>query len=166
LFSSSPLAALIRLLLPLSTLPSPENSNKKPTHTHTPNNRELLLLLRLLLLPLLPNSPLSQNQPTIQPNNNRREKDPKTKKNFQKPQMGRFQSCLSKASEEEWKNQILSLTQREKQTTEALVLPNPRNKKKLPRYYRIKHTEPAKNRKKGKGERGSNPPTTTSSSSP
>jgi hypothetical protein len=126
LFSSSPLAALIRLLLPLSTLPSPENSNKKPTHT--PNNRELLLLL-LLLFPLLPNSPLSQNQPTIQPNNNRREKNQKQKKTSKSLKWVVSKAFSPKLLKKNGKNQVLSLTHTEKQTTEALVLLNPRNKK-------------------------------------
>jgi hypothetical protein len=163
LFSSSPLAALIRLLLPLSTLPSPENSNKKPTHTHTQQQRASSSYSSSSLLPQLSSFTKPTNNPTQQQQERKR---PKNKKNFQKPQMGRFQRFLSKASEEEWKKPgSLSHTERET-NNRSPCFTQPKKQKKLPGYYRIKHTEPAENRKKGKRERGSNPPTTKSSSSP
>jgi hypothetical protein len=157
LFSSSPLAALIRLLLPLSTLPSPENSNKKPAHTHTPNNRELLLLLLPLLPTLLFHETNQQSNPTTT-GEKKTQKQKKTSKSLK--------WVVSKACEEEWKKPgSLSHTHTET-NNRTPCFTQPKKQKKLPHYYRIKHTEPAKNRKKGKGERGSNPPTTTSSSSP
>jgi hypothetical protein len=165
LFSSSPLAALIRLLLPLSTLPYPENSNKKPTHTHTHPTTESFFFLFFFF----PSSPTLLFHKTNQQSNptttgeKKTQKQKKTSKSLKWVVSNAFSPKLLKKN---GKNQVLSLTQREKQITEALVLLNPRNKKKLPGYYRIKHTEPAENRKKGKRERGSNPPTTKSSSSP